>query len=258
MEQRIAIYTIVNRRDIFKGFKDNLFQQKNINYIIREISNCNGEYDSARKAFNENATDDNVDYYVFVHPDIRFNDDYALADIVKYIDCIGDFGVVGIAGARKSGKTREIVSTIVQGSHKARVGSYIDTPIHVQTVDECFFVIKKDYFENHRFSKKSGWHLYAVEYCLDALRDGKINYVIPSRVWHMSPGSSLDEKYMSQLEEILREYGDEHEMICTTVKAWKTRGIKAFVYRRYYWIKQRVKRTVIDLNIIAKRGKKNE
>ena len=256
---RIAIYTIVNKRDVFEEFKTQLNLQKNVDYHLHEIFNCDGEYDSARKAFNENAIDKDVNYNIFLHPDIRFLDEYALADIVKTVDRIDDFGVAGIAGAKQSGKNREIVSTIVQGNQKARVGSKIDIPTKVQTVDECFFVIKKEYFDNHKFSEKSGWHLYGVEYCLNALREGKNNYVIPSRVWHMSPGNSLDEKYMSQLEEILHEYGDEHEMICTTVKAWTTNGLIAYIYRKYYWIKQRIKRCSNKLLYSAnRRGRKNE
>lgn len=251
-KSKIAIYTIVNKQSIYQEFRINLSQQKNIDYQLHEISNCNGEYDSARKAFNENAVDEDADYYVFLHPDIRFNDEYALADIVKTIDGIKDFGVVGIAGARKCGKNREIVSTIVQGYQKSRVGTYINIPTPVQTVDECFFVIKREYFSHHIFSEKNGWHLYGVEYCLAALQDGKTNYAIPSRVWHMSPGSSLDERYLSQLEKILGEYKDDYDLVCTTVNAWKPKGLIPFAYRKYYWMKQKIKRHIKMLRNVGK------
>ena len=253
-KKRIAIYTIVNKQDIFDEFKLNIYEQKGIDYQLYKISNCKGEYNSARKAYNDNATDNNVDYYVFLHPDIRFIDKNALADIMKSIDSIGDFGVVGIAGAREVGNTREIISTIVQGEQKRRVGTFIDRPTQVQTVDECLFVIKRDYFVENKFSEKDGWHLYSVEYSLKALKDGKENFVVPARVWHMSPGSSLDEKYMSQLEIILQEYKRDYYIICTTVKAWQTKGLTAYVFRKYYWIKQRIKKTIMNWNLADKRG----
>ena len=88
--------------------------------------------------------------------------------------------------------------------------------------------------------------MYGVEYCLEAIRNGKKNYAVPGRLWHISPGNSLDEKYMSQLEDIIQMYKKEYSMICTTVKGWHTRGVASFMYRKYYWIKQRIKRMVVQ------------
>lgn len=244
-DTKIAIFTIVNKLEVYKEFVENISKQKNVNYQLIDIQNCHMEYDSARDAFNKNAVVDNVDYYFFVHPDIRFLDEYSLFDIVKTINEIGDFGVVGVAGARKNRHKREIVTTIIQGKNRNNVGKSINKPELVQTVDECFFVIKRDYFLNHRFSNLIGWHLYGVEYCLESLKSGQKNYAIPARIWHVSPGNSLDEKYMSQLETIVQIYKDEYDMICTTVKGWKTRGFMALLYRKYYWLKQRIKRLIL-------------
>ena len=170
---RIALFTIANKADVFRDFKENLSKQKSINYQLIEIANYNGEYNSARLAFNEYANISDVEYYAFLHPDVRFIDEYALSDLVRIIDEIDDFGVVGVAGARRNGNKREIVTTIIQGEHKREVGTKIRQPVEVQTVDECFFVIRRDYFQNHKFSNRNGWHLYGVEYCLDAIRNGK-------------------------------------------------------------------------------------
>lgn len=240
-----AIFTIVNNENVFNGFKSSLESQKGVTYELFPIMNCNEEYNSARKAFNDNAHNGNAKYLIFSHPDIRFDDEYSLFDIVHEIGQIDDFGAVGIAGARRDGFNREIISSIVQGRNKERVGTQIKTTTPVQTVDECFFVVKSDYFKVHQFSGKEGWHLYGVEYCLDALVNGYRNYVVPSRVWHMSPGNSLDEKYMAQLEVLLAAYKNTFDVICTTVKAWPTKGVCPYLYRKYYWIKQRIKRMIV-------------
>ena len=241
----IAIFTIVNKENLFEDFKNNLNEQRDIFYKLVAIYNCNGEYNAARRAYNENATIDDVKYYVFLHPDIRFQDAMALSDIIDYIEQINDFGVAGVAGARKSETGRDIVSNIVQGKQKKRVGMSITCPTSVQTIDECLFVIKRDYFINHRFSDRTGWHLYSVEYCLNALLNGKRNYVVPGRIWHISAGESLDDKYMIQLESLINEYKNRFDVICTTVKAWNTRGVSAYLYRIIYKIKQKIKRLCI-------------
>ena len=243
--RKVAIFTIVNNLDMFYEFKSDLALQKNVSYELRPIMNCNGEYNSARIAFNENTDVDDGELYIFCHPDIRFVDEFSLSDFINKAEQIDDFGVIGVAGARRKENNREIVTTIVQGNKKEHIGRWIEEATPVQTVDECFFAIKKEYFKSHKFSDKEGWHLYAVEYCLEAIRNNKINYTVPSKIWHMSPGSSLDEKYMSQLELLIREYKNEQDMICTTVKAWPTRGFSAFLYRKYYWLKQWIKRMIV-------------
>lgn len=245
-KSKIAIFTIVNNMEMFNGFKKNLDSQTDVRFELFPIMNCKGEYNSARRAFNESAKGRDFEYYFFSHPDIRFLDSLALAEIVKCLDVIDKFGVAGIAGAVRTSGGRKILTTIVQGKNKESVGEKIEKPEKVQTLDECLFIVKREYFEEHPFSALIGWHLYSVEYCLEAISNGFSNYVIPARVWHLSSGQSLDERYMSQLEGLIQKYRNRFDIICTTVKAWPTKGFLAFLYRRYYWFKQRMKRTLIQ------------
>ena len=242
---RIAIFTIVNKEEVFRGFVDSLETQKNVSFELFPIMNCHGEYSSARHAYNEAATGKDFKYYVFSHPDIRFLDENALSDIIGYIDSLGSFGVAGVAGAVRENRGRKILTTILQGADKQSFGEQVNKPEQVQTLDECMFFVDKDYFNQHPFSDTEGWHLYSVEYCLDAEGNQMKNYVVPSRIWHLSAGSSLDEKYMSQLEKLISDYQDRYEVICTTVKAWPTKGAGCRIYRKYYWLKQRIKRAVV-------------
>lgn len=242
---KIAIFTIVNNIEIYNGFVDNLNLQKNISFQLFPIMNCHGEYISARKAYNEYAQGKDFKYYVFSHPDIRFLDEDSLHDIIDYVDSVGDFGVVGLAGATKFQDSCRTFTTIIQGNNKAFYGFRINKPERVQTLDECFFIVEKVYFNNHFFSDVDGWHLYSVEYCLNAELNNRVNYVIPSRVWHMSDGASLDEKYMTQLNKLIADYRDKYDVIYTTVKPWRTSGLWAYLYRKYYWIKQRIKRVLV-------------
>ena len=58
----------------------------------------------------------------------------------------------------------------------------INYPKEVQTLDECMFIIKKDYFNEHIFNERDSWHLYAVKYCLKVLINGDKVYVIPANL----------------------------------------------------------------------------
>ena len=165
-------------------------------------------------------------------------------DIAEEVEKISNAGVIGVAGAQPISKNkRRIISSIYQGPNQHRVGQWNGSEFEeVQTVDECLFIIKKDYFIHHKFRVRVGWHLYAVEYCLNTLLDGLKNYVIKADVWHLSPGNSLDSNYIVQLEKLIKQYKQKFDQISTTVKAWPTRGIYAYIYRKYYYIKQRIKR----------------
>ena len=44
-----------------------------------------------------------------------------------------------------------------------------------------------------------------------------------------------------QLEELVKKYKKNFKQISTTVKAWPTTGVKPYIYRRYYYIKQKIK-----------------
>ena len=158
-------------------------------------------------------------------------------------DC-EDFGVIGVAGCPEEifNQKRIIYSTIIHGPNKHKVGREIKNAIKVQTVDECFFIQKND--RNVTFTERNGWHLYAVEQCLKKIREGKNNYVVPAKLWHMSDGKSLDPSYVIQLNHLISDYKKDFKYINTTVKKWKTNGVCARFYLFYYYNKQFAKRVL--------------
>lgn len=245
MEEQVmfSLITVVNNREIYNDFLINLHTQVNIKYELIPIMNLHNELDSPREAFNQAGEKALGKYLMFIHPDIRFRSDEALHDIAERVDKINKAGVIGVAGAQPISKNkRKIISSIYQGSAQNRVGQWGGSEFEeVQTVDECLFIVNKEYFIRHKFEEKAGWHLYAVEYCLNTLLDGMENYVVKADVWHLSPGNSLDSNYVVQLEKLIKKYRRDFEQIGTTVKAWPTRGLQPYIYRRYYYIKQLIK-----------------
>lgn len=238
-DKTFSIITIVNNQNQYKQFKDCLDMQKNCEYELIKINNINGEFSGARQAFNSAANQATGKYLLFVHPDIRFLNENVLFNMEKELRKLDDFGVVGIAGVKKQ-LEHKIYSNIIHGEDQRRVGEGILEPVTVQTVDECLFIIRKDNWKNHNFSLRKGWHLYAVEQCLNFSKQDYKNYVIPTDgIWHISDGKSEDAGYYVILKKLLSEYEDIG-LICTTVRNWGSNGLKNKLLVNLYLIHRKL------------------
>lgn len=244
MNYKCTIISISNNKKITDGFRVNLSEQKNVSYQLIIIDNRNNIFNGAREAFNSVLGQIENEIVIFSHPDIRFLSDNGLSSILEEVKKIDCYGVIGVAGCQE-GIQWKLLSNIKHGKLKKDAGEKITDYAEVQTVDECFFVMKKTVIQKMKFTKLPGWHLYAVEQCLRMINEDKKNYIIPADLWHISDGNSLDPRYMTCLEQILKIYAKNIEFINTTVKQWKTQGIKAWLYRKYYFVKQIIKKRLI-------------
>lgn len=239
----VPLYTLIlimNKKNVYQEFVENIDTQEDVSYEVICIDNCNNQYDSARKAYNEAVEKAKGKYLIFLHPDIRFITKNGLHNIVENVENIKNFGVIGVAGCPLelvNGK-RIILSNICHGKSKCKAGKSIERPYEVQTVDECFFIVERSKFSDINFTEKKGWHLYAVELCLQFLNAGEKNYVIPVDLWHQSDGKSLDYRYVLQLRELIKEFKNSTDFINTTVKKWGTKGLLNNCYTIYYLCKQ--------------------
>ena len=243
-----SIVTIVNDLEKYTGFCQSLNSQKNIKYELLPIYNLDGAYQSARKAYNSILDSCNGKYIIFTHPDIRLEETETLFSVKEYAERIETLGVIGVAGAtfdEGNINKRIIYSNILHGKDKNPAGIQIERPEKVQTVDECFFLIQREFILKNKFAQVDGWHLYAVELCLQYILQDRINYVIPVKMWHMSDGKSLDVNYVYQLERLIKIYGEFFPIFYTTVKIWKTKGMLSKIYRKYYIIKQKLKKRIM-------------
>lgn len=236
----ITIITVWNKEDVFRRFQASLETQKGVEYTLLGVDNSQNRYSSARQAFHDQKNRVETEYVAFMHQDILFSDENALADIVSQVQKLTNLGIAGVAGCPE-GKRWRLLSSIVHGPDAAAAGEHVDAPQRVQTVDECLFIMPTEVFQKHPFSEKTGWHMYAVEQCLNLLKAGYQNYVVPARLWHLSNGNSLDHTYLYTLEELIGEVSTDTDYLNTTVKQWKTKGIFALLYRKYYLQKMKLK-----------------
>ncbi len=240
----ISILTIANDEDMYKRFMSLLSNQKDIEYEMLCVDNYDNHIVSARQAFMEKVEEAKGDIILFIHPDIVFLNDNVLHDFIESFCSINNVGVVGIAGSPTEvvNNNRIILSNILHGSDRHRAGVEIDSPKEVQTVDECMFAIKTNILKKIGFLNYEGYHLYAVELCLSCLLNGLDNYVVPVDVWHISDGRSLNPQYVKTLRRMARDFSESFEYINTTVRRWRLRGFKAWLYMLYYLNKQRLKK----------------
>lgn len=239
-----SIITIVNKPAVVQEFKKKLNEQIGVRYELIPIWNDHNQFDSAREAYNRYLSRTNGDYVIFTHPDINFLREDSLSTILQQVIKLPNLGVAGIAGSpwEHDGRHAYIVSNIVQGKEQKRIGKHINKPRKVQTVDECFFIMTREYLCHHPFSAIKGWHMYAVEQCLEASINGFTNYVVPAKVWHDSTGGSEDRSYVITGKQIVKKYGKHFPYINTTVTKWETQGWKAKVYPWLKFYKRQIRR----------------
>ena len=247
--KQCTIIVITNDKKRCDEFTAGLNTQQNVEYQLLVVESIHGEFCGARQAYNSVIDLIEYDNVVFCHHDIFFLDNNALENILMYIDSLDDFGVVGVAGC-KHGEEWEILSTMLHGDGKQLCGTKIDKPTEVQCVDECFFVMQKKFVKKYRFTDMTGWHLYAVEQCVRAEQKELKNYVVPANMYHASSGNSLDPSYINALLEFKEVYSVQDGILNTTVKQWNIKTTKGYLYIKYYYWKQVIKKTLKKLGIL--------
>lgn len=250
MDVDFSIITIENNSNTFLNFKTYLRTQIGVNYELIVVKNENGEFSSAREAFNSVLKKVKGTYVIFIHPDVFLTQNDILYNLLLSLKSLNNFGIVGVAGRKRylSKSDLTTISNITQGSNRENAGKTLSEPVKVQSVDECLFVMQSKRIMKSGFTNIPGWHLYAVEECIISELQGLSNYVVPiNGIWHMSSGNSLDETYMTILNEIFNRY-DKYlieNKLNTTVKLWSFNTKLDFLYLKYYFYKQKIKKMLI-------------
>jgi len=194
-----SIISVYNNREILNDWLLNSLKKQTVAYELILIDNTKGRFTSVAAALNYGATliQKQSDYIMFAHQDIRLLSDTWLEDASTYLDSLEDLGIAGVSGARSNSRGKiEIVSNIKHGvpCKKLRKRIFIKNPEKVQTVDECLIIIPIHIFKKIKFDSKicDSWHMYAVDYCLEAEKMGLNAYVLPLLSYHRSTGVISD------------------------------------------------------------------
>ena len=243
-----TIICIYNNKKIFETCLQESLNKQNAVFETIFIDNTLNEYKSAAKAFNEAMKKANGKYVIFSHQDIIIEDMHWLNEIEKVLDNLENIGVVGVAGCKENEKG--IYTNIRHGDDNRYAGEYrVNSPIEVQTVDECLFIIPKKVLNQIQFDETIcyNWHFYATDFCLQSALVGFKIYVIPTEIYHMSDGNSLNLDYYKTAKKLYKKYKGSYKKIRTTCSYWES-SIYALQYF-YRVTKYKVKVVLKILNI---------
>lgn len=211
-----------NEKILNNNLLKTLNQQTFKDYEIIIVDTINNKYRGASEALNSGAQKAKGEYFLFCHHDINFINKDSLENIVNCIEKINDFGIIGVAGINSRNC---LLGNILNGPNKELIGEKINKPMKVFSLDEVFFIIKKDFYFKYPLNLNNNtWHLYAVEYCLKMHELGENVIIIPSEIYHKSDGVSLNESYYIYLRKLRKEY-KKYKEIYTTVGSWYTNKI---------------------------------
>lgn len=159
------------------GFKDSTFLG---------FDNCESNQFDPYRVINQVLADPPTPYLIFCHQDVRLNRGHGfnrLADEIHNMNGIDpEWAVLGNAGCTN---VFEYVKVITDPSGTWTEG---DFPVPVVSLDENFLVIRAA--SGVRCSEDlSGFHLYATDLCLNALKAVKNSYVIDFHLTHLSLGT---------------------------------------------------------------------
>lgn len=187
-EKKLEIYTLVTRFDEYsemvKSAKNAGFDRDDIDFFYFDNKNSN-DFDGF-SGFNYAVKNSKAEYVIFCHQDVLFNID----GYEKFIECINQlntidskWAIAGNAGKTINGNIRMKI-TDPHGSNQ----TFGPFPSLVISVDENFIVINNKY--NLSCSHQmSGFHLYGIDICNNAIHLGLNCYVIDFHLTHNSKGN---------------------------------------------------------------------
>lgn len=216
-----------NKKILEKELIMSLSKQTFIDYELIIVDTNKLKFESAAEALNYGAKKAKGNYIVFAHHDIIIKESDELERIIKYVEQIEDFGIIGIAGITEKGM---VIGNITNGDPEVKIANKeIANPTEVQTVDEVMFIVKKEIFDKYRLNTENKtWHLYAVEYCMQMKNIGKKVYVIPSNIYHHSSGGSMNKDYYKEIKRFSKLQKNTVKIINTTMGKWHTNRIILF------------------------------
>jgi glycosyltransferase involved in cell wall biosynthesis len=195
-----SIITIVNNKDQYQNFLDDLKKQKFNNiFEVIALPNFNNEYKSASEALNVGKDIAEGEYVIYCHQDIRVPDDW-LQKIYRHVSSLNNIGFVGMAGVLYTDDNMPIKKqdaaiylSNFNSKNEKNSDSYrkiVGSSFEVQCLDELCIIGKRS--DPYRFDEVNfnHYHWYGADICLQALNDGRKNYAIDAECFHISDGIS--------------------------------------------------------------------
>ena len=215
---------------------NSLKKQTYQNYELVLIDSNKMSFDSASSALNYAVNIAKGNILIFSHQDVEITDVDALKRISAFCSN-NDFGIAGVAGV--STEYNKVYSSALQGKNHSQVGEKLTRILEAYSVDECFFIIKREKFFGFCDLGQT-WHFYAVEYSLRCIENKDGVYLLPIDIYHLSPGWSLNDSYWTTLLKVAKIHSSI-KVIYTTMGFYHNNCL-LFLYTTYKRLKQYIKK----------------
>ena len=180
----ISIVNVYNNEGLLGEYLLRGLAHQTVEFELITVDNTKNTFKSAAEALNYGGRKARGKYIMFAHQDIRLCSTTWISDAERALDSIPNLGAAGIVGKGKDGG----LSNLTHGVDRVSVGTTVNDLAIVDTVDECLVVVPRKVFDVLKFDQItcSGWHLYAVDYCLSSRLLGLETYVLPFAAHHLS------------------------------------------------------------------------
>ena len=211
---RATIVCCYNNERQYNVFTQSLEEQDEKVALIG-IDNTNKRFTSNAAAFNYAMKSVTTKYVIFSHQDIILTTSKIIRQFVDYLERIGENDILGVAGAKNDDPF--VLTNVRRTADGPFAGSErVKGLISCDTLDECFFGGYSKCFKQYQFDETicNGWHLYAVDRCLDAKRRNNKVYVCDISLIHTSKGN-IDQAYNRCFLRLSKKYCKDIQYIKT-------------------------------------------
>ncbi|MFR3998500.1 MAG: glycosyltransferase [Paratractidigestivibacter faecalis] len=188
----VSLVCVYNKADLLEEMRRSA-ESSGLSIECIFLDNMDSSYSCAADALNEGVGLATAPVIVTLHQDVEFLEPSSLVDLVRLVS-EGALGLYGIVGVDSLCRDRAIMSRIREGEDGSRVySSLVEDIAEVATLDECLVAFRRELRDVVRFDSSvcPGWHLYAVDLCLQARRLDIPSFAVGIPSWHKSRGSML-------------------------------------------------------------------
>lgn len=233
----LEIICIYNKDDVLQEFLLAGLARQDCPYKLTLYQGSQSDAGAAA-IFNRLIRQSDARYILCCHQDVTFLKPDVLTKIVRHLEHHPGH-IVGAAGADLANGRLQVFGNLQEGREPHFRLAEIHRPRRVRSLDECLFAFDRSVYDRVQMDEKllTDWHLYAVEFCYAARRQGFRVVALPLAVWHLSEGLAGRE-YYRQLERVRKKYRKlkVRYLVAPGIK-WNTRlpAICCYHYKKMRW-----------------------
>ncbi len=218
---KISVICVYNNKVQYEEQLVRSLHKQTCDYELIGVNNTDKHLNSAASALDYGVKQSSGDILIFAHQDIFIKETDGLYNFAKIVYEGSTGNIYGVAGCIETNKNN--IGTYTSGELLNMKYKMVEWDIQrVSCVDECFFGMKKETYDNHPFDTITcnNWHLHCVEACLYARSKGHYVYILPIQIHHFSRGT-ISLSYMLCLKKLIKKYNGKFKYIWTC--AYKVR-----------------------------------